>query len=94
MVVTIFVDRIDYESLSKYSWVSTFVHGAVNPVLSPPLPLLNSHSLPPSALLELYRQPLLLPRSHVIMDSHGLALQYFSTLEVGSLKGQCMGWME
>ena len=71
-----------------------FVHGAVNPILSPLLPLLNIHSLLPSAPLELYRQPLLPHRSHVIVDSHGLALQYFSTLEVGSLKGQCMSWME
>ena len=59
-----------------------FVHGAVNPILSPLLPLLNIHSLPPSAPLELYRQPLLPPLSHVIVDSHGLALQYFSTREV------------
>ena len=34
-----------------------FVHGAVNPVLSPLLPLLNNYALSLSAPLELYRQP-------------------------------------
>ena len=59
-----------------------FVHGAVNPVLSPLLPLLNNYALPLSAPLELYRQPLLPPLSHVIVDSHELALQYFGSWEL------------
>ena len=71
------------------------LRSTVNPVLSPLPPLFNYRSLPSLRTVRTVSSTSIaasLPYTN--RDFHELALQYFSTLEVGSLKGQCMRWME